>query len=123
MKAPHESFFALRKPCANCPFRTHGAIELAPGRLAGIVDGLVNDDRSTFHCHKTVHNDRTGGEWDDEGTYHASGSESMCAGAMIYLEKLGRPTVAMRLAVLFKLYDPARLLPHYGSVIDPASGR
>jgi hypothetical protein len=77
-----------------------GAIEPAPGRLDGIVETLVSDDRSAFHCHKTVHNGRTGGEWDEEGNYAASGHESMCAGAMIYLEKLGRPTLRMRVGLV-----------------------
>lgn len=47
----------------------------------------MSDDRSAFHCHKTGHNGRTGGEWDDEENYAASGHESMCADAMIYLGK------------------------------------
>lgn len=62
-------------------------MELMPGRLEGIIETLVEDDHSTFQCHKTVHNSRTGGSWDDEGNYEATGLESMCAGAMIYLEK------------------------------------
>ncbi|MGF6641745.1 hypothetical protein [Paraburkholderia sp. MM6662-R1] len=119
MKTILDTFFALRRPCANCPFRKEGAIDLAPGRLEGIVTGLLMDDSSTFHCHKTVHNDRTGGEWDEEGSYRASGRESMCAGAIIYLEKLGRPTIAMRLAVMFGMYDPVTLAASHVDVIDP----
>ncbi|HGW3237511.1 TPA: hypothetical protein ACNKCC_005820, partial [Klebsiella pneumoniae] len=45
----------LKKPCANCPFRKEGAIELAPGRLEGIINDIVENDMTTFHCHKTVH--------------------------------------------------------------------
>ena len=114
-----EAFFRLHRPCKNCPFRKAGAIELEPGRVEGIIDGLVRDDHSTFHCHKTVHNPRTGGEWDDEDNYTASGRESMCAGAMIYLEKIGRPTVGMRVGRLVGAYDPDRLAPSFGVVIDP----
>ena len=43
----------------------------------------------------------------------------MCAGAMIYLEKLGHPTVAMRLGHLQGLYQPETLLAHNFLVIDP----
>jgi hypothetical protein len=50
-----------------------------------------------------------------------AGHESMCAGAMIYLEKLGRPTVAMRLGVQFGLYDPTRLDASRDDAIDPPS--
>lgn len=121
MSAPYQNLFMLRRPCANCPFLKQGAIELAPGRLDGIVETLVSDDRSTFHCHKTVHNGRTGGEWDDEGNYAASGHESMCAGAMIYLEKLGRPTVGMRVGRVLGMYSPNDLAPHFDAVIEPAN--
>lgn len=111
--------FRLKKPCPNCPFRKEGAIDLAPGRLESIIDQLSRDDWSTFQCHKTVHNEKTGGDWDDEGNYHASGQESMCAGAIIYLEKLGRPTVGMRLAHIHGEYDPETLKPYFDEVIDP----
>ncbi|XJV85012.1 hypothetical protein AB3469_39505 (plasmid) [Burkholderia anthina] len=118
MQRSLEVHFKLRKPCENCPFLRQGAIEIAPGRLDGIIEQLVTDDQSTFQCHKTVHGPK-GGNWDDEGKYHASGDESMCAGAMIYLEKLGRPTVGMRLGRVFGVYNPERLRPAFSDVIDP----
>jgi hypothetical protein len=114
-----ETTFRLHKPCHNCPFRCDGGLELEPGRLDGIVTGLVQDDYSTFQCHKTVHNERTGGEWTDDGDYLPSGQESMCAGAIIYLEKLGRPTVGMRLGRMLGVYQPELLLPFYSDIIDP----
>jgi hypothetical protein len=96
----------LKRPCANCPFLKQGAIELAPGRLDGIIAGLIEDDHSTFQCHKTVHSARSG-EWDDEGTYTPSGHESMCAGAAAYLMKHKRPTVATRVAFAMGVASPA----------------
>lgn len=112
--------FKLKRPCENCPFRKEGGIELAPGRLQGIINTLVNDDMTTFQCHKTVYGEKTGGEWDDEtGQYRPSGKESMCAGAIIYLEKAGQPTVGMRLGRALGLYDPSVLAPVYGEIIDP----
>lgn len=121
MSAPYQNVFKLRRPCANCPFLKQGAIELAPGRVEGIIDTLVSDDHSTFYCHKTVHNGRTGGDWDDDGNYAASGQESMCAGAMIYLEKLGRPTVGMRVGRVLGIYSPDDLAPHFDAVIEPTN--
>lgn len=115
-----EAHFKLKRPCENCPFLKVGAIELLPGRLEGIIDDLVSDDHTSFQCHKTVHNKRTGGEYDEDGKYTASGRESMCAGAMIYLEKLGRPSVAMRLGRVWGIYDPERLKDSFEDVIDPA---
>ncbi|WP_196787286.1 hypothetical protein [Burkholderia stagnalis] len=38
---------------------------------------------------------------------------------MIYLEKIGRPTVGMRLGRVLGQYDPERLLPAFGDIIDP----
>lgn len=98
--------FRLRKPCGNCPFRKTGAIELQPGRLEGIVADLRDNDMSTFQCHKTVHNSKTGGEWSEEGDYEPSGNEAMCAGAILYLEKIGRPSVGMRIGRVLGVYDP-----------------
>lgn len=118
-----DSYFKLKKPCANCPFRKEGAIELREGRLEGIIQGLIEDDQSSFHCHKIVHNERTGGEWSEEGEYQASGRESMCAGAMIYLEKAGRPTVGMRLGQAFGLYNPDNLAQAFPEVIEPIRNR
>jgi len=84
----------------------------------GIIDTLVLDDHSTFHCHKTVHNDRTGGDWEDGGNYAAGGQETICAGAMIYLENLGRPTVGMRVLVM---YSPDALALHFDALVEPAN--
>ena len=115
-----EAMFRLARPCSDCPFRKDGAIGLAPGRLDGIVQGLQDDDWSTFHCHQTAYSPTTGGAWDDEeGKYQSSGQEGMCAGAIIYLEKACQPTVGMRLGRLLGVYDPTKLLPYYDQVIEP----
>jgi len=114
-----KTFFALRAPCANCPFRREGAIALEAGHLERIKSFLLENDGRTFHCHKTAHHDRTGGTWDDAGQYRPGGRESMCAGAMARLEKAGRPSIAMRLGQVMGLYDPARLQPSFADVIDP----
>ena len=102
---PFEYHLRLKKPCPNCPFLKDGAIELAPGRLEVIIEGLLTDDRSTFQCHKTVHCNK-GGEWTDDGEYEASGHEAMCAGAAAVLMKRGRPTVTMRVAFALGVATP-----------------
>ena len=117
-----QPMFRLKKPCSNCPFRKNGAIELEPGRLDGIVENLVSDDWSNFQCHKTVHNPKTGGHWDDDGHYSPSGKEAMCVGAAIYLEKLGRPTVAMRLGQLLGVYDKTACMANRQLIIEPNVG-
>lgn len=96
----------LKKPCQNCPFRTEGSIGLRPGRLEGIAEGLLEDDLSSFHCHKTIHS-KSGGEWNDDGEYIPSGKEAVCAGSIAYLLNEGRPSVPMRLAVAIGILNYA----------------
>ncbi len=99
---PFARFFALRKPCANCPFRREGAIELMPGRLEGIVNDLLEDDTSTFTCHKTLKSAPEPADEDDgmlQRRAYQEG-EKMCAGAAAYLMKQGRPSVGMRYALI-----------------------
>jgi hypothetical protein len=115
--------FKLKKPCANCPFLKEGAIELAPGRLEGIIQGLVEDDHNWFMCHKTVYS-KTGGHHEcDEETgedrYVASGRESQCVGAMTYLYKAGQTSVSMRLAHVTGVIDLGELEAQADKVIDP----
>lgn len=102
---PFEHHLRLKRPCENCPFLVDGAIDLAPGRLEGIIEGLLVDDLSTFQCHKTVHSKR-GGEWDEDGNYTPSGNEAMCAGAAALMIERRRPTVAMRIAFVTGMARP-----------------
>lgn len=113
-----KNHFKLKIACNNCPFRKHGAIELAAHRLEDIASYLLNDDMTTFQCHKTVHNPHTGGEFNDDGEYMASGKESMCVGAMIYLEKQNRPTVMMRLGRSMSYYHPDKLKTKFDEIVD-----
>jgi len=80
----------LKKPCSNCPFlKSSAAIPRRKGRLESIVEGLLQDDLSTFICHKTLQR-----EDEDEGPVYDG--ERMCAGAAIRLLKERRPNVIMR---------------------------
>jgi hypothetical protein len=117
MAEKYERLFALKKPCDNCPFLKDGAIELHEGRLEGIIDDITNDDTKVFHCHKTVHNKRTGGDLSDDGEYTASGHESHCVGAMAYLLKIRRPNVAMRLGMALRMFDPGELSKSVGGLV------
>ncbi|KZX57958.1 hypothetical protein A3709_20315 [Halioglobus sp. HI00S01] len=109
--------YRIKAPCSNCPFKKEGAIDLAPGRLDGIVDALLSDDTTTFLCHKVVHS-KAGGAWSDDGDYQQSGSEAMCAGAAAFLMKIGRPTVGMRLAIATGDIAPDRWFDSYELVIN-----
>lgn len=115
---PIKSYFRVKKPCTNCPFRKEGAIELKPGRLEGIILSLMEDDSTSFPCHKTVHC-KNGGEWTEDGEYLSSGNEAMCAGAAIYLLKSNRPSIGMRLAFVTGDLKPDSFNSFFDLVIDP----
>jgi hypothetical protein len=97
-----KEFFRLKKPCANCPFRKEGAIDLRPGRLDGIKADLLATDKASFPCHKTLNRS----DLNDEGEYQYQGSEAMCAGAAAYLLKKQRASISMRMAFAMGIAKP-----------------
>lgn len=112
-----QRYYAMPKPCANCPFLKSGAIELRPGRLKGIVESLLANDHETFVCHKTVHCSK-GGDWDEEaGEYRDSGNEMACAVATLYLLNQGRPSVGMRLAMAFGVLQYKEMIVNHGKLV------
>lgn len=95
--------FKMAKPCANCPFLKVGAIDLAPGRVEQIAGDQIKHDDRPFMCHKTL----------------VQQTRSYCAGALIYLEKAGRPNIVMRLGRSLGMYDPNKFDAVLDTVIDP----
>lgn len=93
-----QKLFAVKKPCANCPFRKTGGIPLTEGRLEGIKRTLLSSDQEVFFCHKTTY--RAGADDKEEGQYQPSGRESYCMGAMAWLYANGRLNLATRLGIL-----------------------
>ncbi|WP_272661340.1 hypothetical protein [Providencia sp. PROV089] len=92
--------FAVKQPCKNCPFLKDTGIVLSEGRLESIKNDLLADDMGSFHCHETTFS--TGGYYEEaedgeSRTYHMSGKESFCAGAMGWLLLKRQPNIAMRL--------------------------
>ena len=116
-EAGFEALFALRKPCQDCPFNRDGAIELNPGRLEGFIASMLDNDWTTFSCHKTTFS-RNGGDWDDEGEYVPSGKEAHCMGAMAYLQKVRMPNVPMRIGYATGMLKIADVQSCEGLVID-----
>lgn len=94
-----------KRPCANCPFRADGqGIDLRPGRIEGIIDGLLRNDKATFVCHKTLDAER-----------------QTCAGAVGVLHKLGRLPVITRTALAVGMLAPSDIEASARMVIDPAT--
>lgn len=116
--------YALKKPCANCPFLKdeQAAISLAPGRRDGILEELLSGETTGFACHKSVYS-KKGGTWVEneetgEEVYEASNNEQQCAGAMIALEKLKRPTNLMTIMGRIGVYKPEQYKEAFDMVID-----
>lgn len=108
--------YGMTTPCAKCPFRNDIRPYLRADRVREIEESLV---RSEFPCHTTV-------EHDDEGEWRQTGKEIHCAGALILLEKLHRPSQMMRIAGRLKMYDPTKLAmdaPVYDSFDEMADAQ
>lgn len=95
--------YALTTPCKNCPFRTDIRPYLMPERIREIEQALV---RAEFPCHKTTSRDE---EDDCESGHIPKGGEIHCAGALILLEKLERPSQMMRISERLGMYDRRKL--------------
>ena len=80
-----------------------GAIDLKPGRIEGIARNLAADDREWFICHKTLQQE----------------DRSQCVGAMVYLLKVDRPNVSMRLAAALDMIRFDDLRAQYADIINP----
>jgi hypothetical protein len=78
------SFFTIKTPCKDCPFRNDVRPYLTRKRVKEIRQALENDDK-TFSCHKTVDYSRT--KHDKHHNHKPSSTEKQCAGALILLNK------------------------------------
>lgn len=103
MRSGH-AYYTLTTPCKHCPFRHDIEPYLNPERVEEIEQALV---RSDFPCHKTT----VAGEEDEEGnTPMLDGTNARhCAGALILMEKEGRPSQMMRIAERIGMYDRTKL--------------
>jgi hypothetical protein len=98
--------YKLTKPCDLCPFRNDECrLVVSARRLAEFASG-------EFCCHKT-------GEMDyDNDEIHPTEKSQHCAGALIFLEKIGKPHQMMRISERLGMYDASKLdmtAPVFGS--------
>ena len=91
----------LTAPCGDCPFRSDRPFPLARGRVTEIERAL---ERGTFTCHKTLDYNRS-----DDGEPVEPPRTQHCAGALILLEKLHRPSQLMRIYERLDGYDRTKL--------------
>lgn len=97
----------MTTPCSNCPFRNDIKPYLYKERIAEILNSL---NRGQFPCHKTVSQEDED-PYDDEcqQTQMVDDEEIHCAGALILLEKMERPSQMMRILERVGLYDRTKL--------------
>ena len=95
------SYFGLKKPCKDCPFRTDIMFHLRTDRVEEICESLTLHQQS-FHCHKTTKHDEDGETLPHDG-------ESHCAGALIMLEHMEQPNQMMRISERLGGYDRTNL--------------
>lgn len=91
--------YGLVKPCAKCPFRKDVEPYLRKARVREIERSLV---RAEFPCHETIGDVETGEKYCEDKAMH-------CAGALILLEKLHRPSQMMRISERIGMYDASKL--------------
>lgn len=94
--------FNLKKPCAQCPFRTDVTPYITSERAAEICHSLVNG--ASFPCHKTTKHSE-----EEDSDMVCTPKSEMCAGAMILLEKIERPNQMMRIGERIGMYDHRKL--------------
>jgi hypothetical protein len=97
-----EMKYTKTTPCSNCPFLKNGkGITLDPARVIEIDISL---ERADFPCHKTD-------DYDEDDNLIASDTKDQeyCAGALIMLEKMNRPSQMMRICERLGLYDRTKL--------------
>lgn len=89
--------YDMTSPCELCPFRNDA------GRLTVAFSTLVGFTAGEFCCHKTgVANEETNQIEPTKDSQH-------CAGALIFLEKIGQPHQMMRICERLGLYDATKL--------------
>jgi hypothetical protein len=85
--------YSMTKPCDACPYLKGSGFTWA---------SLVRHATGEFACHKTC--DLSG-----EGCYKPKDKSLHCAGALIFLEKRGKPHQMMRIAERVGMYDRTKL--------------
>lgn len=103
--------FALRRPCADCPFRSDIEFHLHPDRAVEIADSLRSNE--AFNCHRTL-------DYQDDGPQYVERT-NFCAGALKTVLNGGdlRYNAPMQIAERLGLFDPSKLqedMPVFGDL-------
>lgn len=97
--------YEMTRPCKKCPFVKANNFPLSKARKKEIMLSIFALDQS-FPCHQTTEEF----EDDDGGVELVATDDSQhCVGAMILLEKAGKPNQMMQIAERLGMYDHKKL--------------
>lgn len=87
--------YKMTEPCDKCPYRVGSGFKLP---------SLVRHASGEFPCHKAC-------DLGGDGLYREKPNDESphCAGALIFLEKQGKPHQMMRINERFGFYEPSKL--------------
>lgn len=95
--------YNMTTPCDACPYLKKNAHGFPLRRLYELIG------EGEFHCHKTGELTEDGDYLEEGGDYVPNEKSSACAGALIFLEKRGKPNQMMRIAGRLGMYDHTKL--------------
>lgn len=99
--------YDLKRPCADCPFRT----DIKPFLMRERAENIVNEimfGTGNFPCHKTIDYENSGEDF--QSAKGVNGKElQMCAGAMIICEHSGNWGQMLRISMRLGMFDPDKL--------------
>lgn len=98
--------FALKTPCADCPFRAAGGVRHGSWSALRYAGYFIAGDGATFPCHRSVPASCDRSEW----TPWQAG-QVLCAGGLLFSERLGLRSRTVQ-ALTAHGYDPSTLTGH-----------
>lgn len=103
--------FALKTPCADCPFLKVGGIRLHPERVREIAGAFLTEGGGgAFPCHKTVeHGDEDG---DGNTTIANPCDVSICAGGLVFAMKHATENQIMQIGRRLRWWKPDAMRGH-----------
>ena len=102
--------FKLKAPCVSCPFM-RGGVKHGPESALGYAAHLTFGRGATFPCHRTVDPAQDRSKWQPWGE-----GQQMCAGGLIFAEKVGHRSETTQALVDAGLHDVESLNDIKGEV-------
>jgi hypothetical protein len=96
--------FRQKKPCADCPFLKTGGVRHGVDRVFQYAGYFTSEPPATFPCHETRYKGQDNGSWQPWRK-----GQTICAGGLIFAEKVKRRNALLRWAEKLGWYKPEAL--------------